>query len=139
MRPILLLLCSLACCLPACQTTSNHQFAAPASGWQVKTGQLAYTDSKLSLIGELLVRSSKSGDFEMTFTKAGGMTLITLRQDASFGEISGPLARGGWSGETAKAPARLRGWFVLRDKIMAARKAATLRHESGEQSFTLRF
>ena len=126
--------------LTSCQTTSPaREFAEPATGWQTKTGQLAYTDQKLSLIGEVLVRHSKSGDFQLTFTKAGGVTLLSLRQDANFGQAEGPLARGRWSGATAEAPARLRGWFQLRDKIVHGRRMTTIRHDAGEQSFTLRF
>ena len=136
-----LLACALlAVSLTACQTTMPaRQFAEPATGWQTKTGQLAYADARMSLIGEVLVRYSKSGDFELTFTKAGGITLLTVRQDANFAQAEGPLARGRWSGRTADAPARLRGWFELRDKFVSARGSSAIRHQSGEQSFTLRF
>lgn len=138
---LILLACAfLSFGLTSCQTTSPaREFAEPATGWQTKTGQLAYTDQKLSLIGEVLVRYSKSGDFQLTFTKAGGVTLLSLRQDANFGQAEGPLARGRWSGPTAEAPARLRGWFQLRDKIVNGRRMTTIRHDAGEQSFTLRF
>lgn len=130
----------LALSSTSCQTTSPaRQFAEPATGWQTKSGQLAYTDQKLSLIGEVLVRYSKGGDFELTFTKAGGITLLTIRQDANFAQAEGPLARGRWSGTTAEAPARLRGWFQLRDKIVNGRRMTSIRHDAGEQSFTLRF
>ena len=132
---------SLAASLTSCQTTSttSHQFTEPATGWQTKTGQLAYTDQKVSLIGEVLVRSSKSGDFQLTFTKAGGITLLSLRQDANHAQVEGPLARGRWSGPISEAPDRLRGWFQLRDKIVNGRRMTSIRHDAGEQSFTLRF
>ncbi len=130
----------MALSLTGCQTTMPvRQFAEPAAGWQTKTGQLAYADGRVSLIGEVLVRSSKSGDFELTFTKAGGITLLSVRQDAEFAQAEGPLARGRWSGRTADAPARLRGWFELRDKLANARGSSSIRHQAGEQSFTLRF
>jgi hypothetical protein len=134
-------LCVLSLVLAGCQTTasSSHQFAQPAVGWQTKTGQLSYTDQQTSLIGEVLVRYSKQGDFELTFTKAGGITLLALRQDATFGKAEGLLARRDWSGPLAEAPPRLRGWFQLRDKIVNGRRSATIRHDSGEQTFSLRF
>ena len=136
----LLTCAALTLSLTSCQTTMPaRQFAEPAAGWQTKTGQLAYTDQRMSLIGEVLVRSSKDGHFELTFTKAGGITLLSLRQDANFAQAEGPLARGRWSGSTAEAPARLRGWFQLRDKIVNGRRMTTIRHDGGEQSFTLRF
>ncbi|CAN5225126.1 hypothetical protein BH20VER2_BH20VER2_05920 [soil metagenome] len=123
-----------------CASTPSHTFTEPAaSAWQTKTGQLAYTDQQTSIIGEVVVRSTRDGDFEMTFTKAGGITLLSLRQDAQFGRIEGVLARGGWSGPIAQAPPRARGWLQLRDKIVHARRMATVRHDAGEQTFTLRF
>ena len=141
MKPIIrsLICAAVAFGLTSCQTTSSHQFTEPAAGWQTKTGQLAYTDQKVSLIGEVLVRYSKQGDFELTFTKAGGITLLSLRQDANFGQVEGPLARGRWSGTAAEAPERLRGWFQLRDKIVNARRMTSVRHDAGQQTFTLRF
>ena len=134
-------LCLLSLGLAGCQTTtaSSHQFSEPSAAWTTKTGQLAYNDKKLSLIGEVLVRYSKQGDFELTFTKAGGITLLSLRQDAGFGKAEGPMARRGWSGPLAQAPAHLRGWYQLRDKVVNARNGATVRHDAGEQTFTLRF
>ena len=120
-------------------TTSSHRFADPSPAWQTKTGQLAYADQRVSLIGEVLVRYSKDGEFELTFTKAGGVTLLSVRQDAAFGKAEGPLARRGWSGPLAEAPSQLRGWFELRDKIVKARGSAAVQHSSGTQTFTLRF
>jgi len=127
----------LLCVLASCQTTSTHQFAPPTSAWQTKSGQLAYAGPKMSLIGEVLVRYSKTGDFELTFTKGPGLTLLTLRQDASFASASGPLARGGWSGPSASAPERLRGWLALREKILAG--GSSVRLVTGADTFNLRF
>jgi len=134
------LFCVITCVLAACQTPgTSHQFADPSPGWNTKTGQLAYADQKVSLIGEVIVRYSKGREFELTFTKAGGITLLSLRQDATFGKVEGPLAQRGWSGPLAEAPPRLEGWFELRDKIVNARTNGTVRHDSGRQTFTLRF
>ena len=136
-RPIAFTLALLALCLTSCQTITSHQFATPAPGWQVKTGQLAYTGPKVALIGEILVRYSKGGDLELTFSKGPGVNLLVLRQDASFGSATGPLARGSWAGPTANAPARLRGWFTLREKILADRNS--IQTKAGGESFHLRF
>jgi hypothetical protein len=103
----------------------------------VKTGQLAYTGPKVSLIGEVLVRYSKAGDLELNFSKGPGVNLLALRQDASFGSASGPLARGSWAGPTANAPARLRGWFSLREKILAGRNSVQTQADGAR--FNLRF
>jgi hypothetical protein len=129
----------LALALAGCATTSSHQFADPGRDWQVRSGQLLYKGDKTSLIGEVLVRFSKSGDFELTFSKGPGVTLLQLRQDATFASFKGPLARGGWSGESAQAPARLRGWLQLREKLIASRNRPSVSHSEGGESFTFRF
>jgi hypothetical protein len=123
--------------LTSCATTSTHQFAAPAADWQTRTGQLAYQGPKMSLIGEVVVRTSTTGEMELTFSKGPGVNLLILRQDAQFASAEGPLAGGRWSGPTASAPERLRGWFALRDKIIAG--GSSVRFVSGAESFRLRF
>ena len=133
--PILL----LALALSSCATTSRHQFTDPGRDWKTRSGQLLYKSAKTSLIGEVLVRFSKSGDFELTFSKGPGLTLLHLRQDGNFASFKGPLARGGWSGATAQAPARLRGWLQLRDKVLASPNKPSISHSEGGESFTFRF
>ena len=104
-------------CLTSCETL-RHQFASPEPDWQSKVGQLQYRGAKTSLIGDVLVRYSKQGDFELTFSKGPGVTLLTVRQDEKFVRVSGPLARGSWSGPPNEAPARLRGWVSLRELLL---------------------
>lgn len=125
--------------LTSCATTSRHQFADPARDWQSRNGQLLYKGARTSLIGEVLVRFSTGGDFELTFTKGPGVTLLQLRQDANFASVKGPLARGGWSGPSAQAPARLRGWLQLREKLMASGNKPSVTHSEGGETFTFRF
>lgn len=133
--PILL----VALLLSSCAATSPHQFADPGRDWKSRSGQLLYKSAKTSLIGEVLVRFSKGGDFELTFSKGPGLTLLHLRQDGSFASAKGPLARGGWSGATAQAPARLRGWLQLRDKVLASPNKPSISHSEGGETFTFRF
>jgi hypothetical protein len=135
--------------LASCATISQHQFAEPARDWQTRIGQLLYRTPKTTVIGDVVVRFSKSGGFELTFSKGPGVNLFALRQDASFAEIKGPLAGRGWSGPIDRAPEQLRGWLELRDKIMHALAAASpsrggqdrhlLRHVSGSETFVFRF
>ena len=75
-----------------------HQFIGPARDWQARNGQLLYHGKRTTLIGEVLVRFSKTGDFELTFTKGPGVTLVEIRQDANFFNVRGPLVgvRGFW-------------------------------------------
>ena len=135
MRPIGLILAFV--CLTSCATTSDHPFATPTPAWKTKAGQLAYRGPQTSLIGEVLVRTSPAGDMELIFSKAPALTLMTIRQDAQFASAEGPLARGRWAGPTANAPERLRGWFALREKILAGGSSAQV--TSGAETFNLRF
>ncbi len=125
--------------LTACATVSRHQFVEPTRDWQARSGQLLYHTQKTTLIGEVLVWFSKDGDFELTFSKGPGVTLLILRQDANFAEIKGPLARQGWSGPIDRAPPQLRGWLGLRDKIVHAQDRQSIRHVAGTETFLFRF
>ena len=125
--------------LTSCQTISRHLFSEPERDWQAKIGQLQYRGPRTSLIGEVLVRFSKQGDFELTFTKGPGVTLMMIRQNASFVRVIGPLARGSWSGSTASAPTRLRGWLELRDVLLHAGDQKSLRHTRGAETFLFEF
>jgi hypothetical protein len=140
-RPYLkLLLVALAIVdLTGCETTSQHQFAEPSRDWHVRTGQVMYASPTATIIGEVVVRFSKTGEFELTVSKGPGVALIVLRQDATFARVAGPLAGGHWSGPIEQAPPRLRSWLQLRDKLIAARDRRSLRHAAGAETFLFRF
>ena len=125
--------------LTACATTSTHQFAEPARDWQTRTGQLLYRNPKTTVIGDVVVRFSKAGEFELTFSKGPGVTLLVLRQDASFVDFNGPLAGRGWSGPIERAPQQLRGWVELRDEVIRGKDRHQVRHVSGSETFVFRF
>ncbi len=55
--------------LTACATIPQHQYAEPERNWQSRSGQLMYRTANTRLIGDVVVRFSKSGDFELTFSK----------------------------------------------------------------------
>src|ERR1700694_2351258 len=57
--------------LTSCQTIRHH-FLDPSRDWRARNGQLLYRGKKTTLIGEVLVRFSKAGDFELTFTNGPG-------------------------------------------------------------------
>ena len=123
----------------SCTTVLRHEFSEPASGWHVKSGQLMYRTPNTTLIGEVLIRFSKAGDFELTVSKGPGITLLSLRQDATFAEVKGGLARQGWSGPVGQAPPQLRGWLGLRDQFLHAPDRKTLRYASDNETFVFRF
>jgi hypothetical protein len=126
-------------CMTSCGTISLHQFPEPTTGWQTKNGQLMYRSTKTMLMGDALVRFSTTGDFELTVSKGPGITLLSLRQDATFAKVTGVFARQGWSGPTSQAPPQLRGWLALRDQFLHAPNQKTLRYTAGNETFLFRF
>ena len=134
-RFVLLVVLGLA--FSSCGTI--HEFIGPSPDWQARNGQLLYHGKRTTLIGEVLVRFSKAGDFELTFTKGPGVTLLEIRQDATNFNIRGPLVGVRWSGTTARAPAHLRGWLELREKLMALGDKTSLTHSYRGEKFTFRF
>jgi hypothetical protein len=126
-------------CVTSCVTISSHRFSNPTSDWQSKSGQFMYRTPNTTLIGEVLVRFSKDGDFELTVSKGPGITLLSLRQDATFAEVKGGLAGQGWSGPLAQAPPQLRGWLGLRDQFLHGSDRKTLRYTAGNETFVFRF
>ena len=120
-------------------TTPAHQFSEPALNWQTKTGQLMYRTPQTTLVGDVIVRYSSTGNFELTLSKGPGVTLLSLRQDAAFAEIKGPFAHGSWSGPVEQAPQQLRGWLGVRDKLVAAQNQRIVRYIAGKETFLFRF
>jgi hypothetical protein len=125
--------------LTSCATLSRHQFAEPARNWEARSGQLLYRAPRMTLIGEVLVRFSKEGNFELTLSKGPGVTLLQLRQDMKFAEIKGPLVHGNWSGPVEQAPKRLRGWLTLREPLLRSLDRPSVRHVAGTETFLFRF
>ena len=127
--------------LAGCGTTAttSHKFAEPTPIWKTRAGQLLYAGPKMKMAGDLLVRYSAAGDLELTFSKGPGVTLLDLRQDATFAQINGPLARGGWAGETPKAPEHLRGWLSLRKEIIQAGLQRSVRKKTATETFLIMF
>ena len=126
-------------CVTSCATTSHHDFSEPNSGWQTKSGQLMYRGANTTLIGDAVVRFSATGDFQLTVSKGPGITLLFLRQDATFAEVTGAFARQGWSGPVQNAPQQLRGWLALREQFVRAPNQKTLRYATGNETFVFRF
>jgi hypothetical protein len=152
-RSCLIWLLALTCfCVISCATISQYKFSEPTVNWHTKSGQLMYRTPQSTLIGDVLVRFSNSGDFELTFSKGPGVNLLSLRQDATFAEVKGAFARGGWSGPVQGAPPQLRGWLGLRDKLIHSLATGqepvlsasrmdrqTLRYVAGNETFLFQF
>jgi hypothetical protein len=130
------LMLATALCLGGCVI---HQFAQPSRAWTARNGQLSYRGPKTSLIGEVLVRYSSRGDFELTFSKGPGVTLLTMRTDPTFARVQGPLTRIPWSGPIQQPPARAAGWLALRAEVLRRPDKNIVRLSEGPETFVLRF
>ena len=130
------LILTIALFLDGC---AAHQFAQPSNAWTARNGQLSYRGPKTSLIGEVLVRYSNRGDFELTFSKGPGVTLLTMRTDPAFARVQGPLARIPWSGTIQQPPARAAGWLTLRAEVLSHPDKNIVRVNEGAETFVLRF
>jgi hypothetical protein len=102
----------LAAALAGCQTP--HQFAKPDRTWQTHIGQLKYSDAERTVIGDVVVQRRGEQEFQLEFQKAGGVPLLTLREDATTVRAEGLFARGSWQGAPSAAPKHLRSWVWLR-------------------------
>jgi hypothetical protein len=125
--------------LTSCAFLSHHHFTGPARDWQSRNGQLMYRAGRTTVIGEVLVRFSKAGQFELTFSKGPGVNLFTIEQDATFAQVKSSLTHLSWSGPTDHAPKQLRGWLSLREKLIAAPNDRVVRHIAGDETFVFRF
>ena len=98
-----------------------------------------YRNSKTTVIGDVVARFSQNDNFELTFSKGLGVTLMTLSQDAKFAQVKGPMAGRGWSGPIDHAPQQLRGWLELHDALVHSKDRHLVRHVSGSETFVFRF
>ncbi len=125
--------------LTSCAANPPHQFAQPSPDWKTRSGQLLYRNAKTTLIGDVIVRFSRAGDFDLTFSKGPGLTLFAIREDASFAEVKGALAGRGWSGPLDHAPSPLRGWLGLRGQFLDQANRRSIRYATGTETFLFHF
>jgi hypothetical protein len=116
-----------------------HQFVEPSRAWTTRSGQLSYHGKKRAIIGEVLVRFSNRGDFELTFTKGPGVSMLTMHTDPQFARVQCLLAGLPWSGPIAQPPARARGWLALREEILRNPRSQTFHARAGDETFLVRF
>ncbi|MCE9610132.1 MAG: hypothetical protein K8R23_07970 [Chthoniobacter sp.] len=107
---------ALAAALTGCQTA--HQFATPDKTWKTHIGQLKYSDAKRTVIGDVVVQQRGEQEFQLEFQKAGGIPLLTLREDATTARAEGLFARGSWQGAPSAAPKHLRNWIAMREAFL---------------------
>ncbi|MEY2545139.1 MAG: hypothetical protein QOG48_256 [Verrucomicrobiota bacterium] len=125
--------------LTSCSFSSPHKFAEPGKHWQTRSGQLQYKNVGRTVVGDVVIRYSKHGDFELTFSKGPGIPMLTIQQNEQFAHVTGPLARLGWTGRVDHAPQQLRGWLSLRDVLIHAQDRHVISHQTGAETFQFRF
>ena len=128
-----LAICAIA--FTGCQTP--HQFSTPDKTWKTHIGQLKYSDATRTLIGDVVVQQRGAQDFQLDFQKAGGIPLLTLREDATTARAEGLFARGSWQGAPPSAPKHLRNWVALREAFQKPDSGATRKMDfpADEQHF----
>jgi hypothetical protein len=136
MRRLTILIATVALFCGGC---AIHQFLEPSRDWTTRSGQLSYRGNKRAIIGEVLVRYSSRNDFELTFTKGPGVSLLLLRTDPEFARMQGPLVGLPWSGPIGQAPVRARGWLALRQEILRNPHQTVLHVRGDGESFVVRF
>lgn len=125
--------------LTSCSFAPPHHFTEPGKRWETRSGQLQYRNATANMTGDVVVRYSKHGDFELRFSKGPGLNLLSIQQDNEYARVAGPMARLGWSGRTERAPQALRGWLSLRNAVLHAQDRHVIEHRVGPESFRFRF
>jgi hypothetical protein len=133
-----ILLAAAALGLAGCQTPAT--FPTPTAEWQSLSGQMQHiAPNGKSVIGDVVIRRSKQGDFQLELSSGPGVPLMRIFQAEGRGRAEGVMARGSWQGDPTRAPKHLRGWFRLAHVFSVKGHNRDLKiTEEGEQ-FVFRF
>lgn len=107
--------------LVGCAARPTKSIPGSAATGEVTTwvGQMQYRSAEgRSVIGEFAAGSSPGGVFALEMRSGPGLPLLKLREAGDQADVEGLLARAGWRGTAARAPAELQGWLAL-DKVFA--------------------
>jgi hypothetical protein len=100
--------------LAGCQT--GHELPGLGSEAATRTGQLRYATRTRSFIGDFILRTNPSGDYDLAFSKAG-VSILQIQVHGDRLSATGSFVRGGWSGSASHAPGPLRTWAELHQVI----------------------
>jgi hypothetical protein len=134
----LLALAAAGLLFDGCQTPAT--FPTPGPDWQTLTGQMQHiAPNGKSVIGEVVIRRSKQGDFQLAFASGPGFPLMRIWVSGSKARAEGAMAHGSWQGDPAKAPQHLRGWFQLPKVFAVKGHNRDLRVTEGGEGFVFHF
>jgi hypothetical protein len=100
--------------LAGCQT--GRELPGLGSEAATRTGQLRYATRTRSFIGDFILRTGPSGDYDLAFSKSG-VPLLQIQVHGDRLSATGSFVRGGWSGSASHAPGPLRTWAELHQVI----------------------
>ncbi len=113
MRKRLLVVFSLMV-LAGCQTVGELPVLGPEA--RTRSGQLSFTTSARSVIGDVILRSLANGDYDLFFSKAG-IEVLQIQVRGIRMTATGLMARNGWTGSIGNAPRPLKPWAMLKEII----------------------
>ncbi|HEY2343655.1 MAG TPA: hypothetical protein VGH90_11515 [Chthoniobacteraceae bacterium] len=120
--------------------TSNSAFPSPTASWETFTGQLRYTSAQgRSIIGDVVIRRSPQGDFQLEFQSGAGFSLLRLWESAETARVEGLLSHGSWQGPASKAPHHLAGWVHLRETFAHEKRPTHVKQNFGGDRFDFHF
>jgi hypothetical protein len=90
----------------------------PGLGSDAKTreGQMVYTTSRRSVVGDVILRTRSNGDYDLAFSK-GGVSVLQLQSHGNELVATGLFARTGWKGPVDRAIGPLHSWALLKQVI----------------------
>ena len=103
----------LALLFSACQTVNELPGLANA---RKHDGQMVYQTTRTSIVGDVILRTQPSGDYDLIFSKGGAEVLQIQAHDGQL-VATGLLARNGWTGPVDRTPGPLRAWALLKQVV----------------------
>jgi hypothetical protein len=100
--------------LAGCQT--GRELPGLGSEAATRAGQLRYATRTRSFIGDFILRTEFSGDYDLAFSKSG-VSLLQIQVHDDRLSATGSFVRGGWGGSASYAPGPLRTWAELHQVI----------------------
>jgi hypothetical protein len=79
-------------------------------------GQMVYQTTQTSIVGDVILRTRSSGDYDLVFSKGGAQMLQIQAHDGQL-VATGLFARSGWTGPVDRTPSALKSWALLKQVV----------------------
>jgi hypothetical protein len=77
---------------------------------------MLYQTTHTSVVGDVILRTQASGDYDLVFSKGGAQVLQIQAHDGEL-VVTGLFAKNGWRGPVDHAPGILRSWALLKQVV----------------------